>query len=102
MGAVLMRGMSSLAAAGLLLLAAQAARAQGLPPGPDPGAAIRPGASHRPAAAPAAEATTPAAAKAAADAAWSAQEIALAQARCAVLLKGLAVVAVPEGPVREG
>jgi hypothetical protein len=96
-----MRGMSSVAA-GLLLLAAQAAYAQGLPPAPEPGAATRPGASHSPAARSAAEATTPAGAKAAAEPGWSAQEIAFAQARCAVLLKGLAVVAVPEGPVREG
>jgi hypothetical protein len=33
---------------------------------------------------------------------WSQQEIERAQARCAVLLKGLAVVAVPEAPIREG
>ena len=33
---------------------------------------------------------------------WSQREIELAQARCAVLLKGLAVVAVPEQPIREG
>src|SRR5262249_51054682 len=33
---------------------------------------------------------------------WSTQEVELAQARCAVLLKGLPVVAVPEGPLREG
>jgi hypothetical protein len=33
---------------------------------------------------------------------WSQQEIEQAQARCAVLLKGLAVVAVPEAPIREG
>jgi hypothetical protein len=97
-----MRAMSSVAAAGLLLLAAQAACAQGLVPVPEPGPASRPGASHRPAAGAAAEATTAAGAKAAAAPGWSAQEIAFAQARCAVLLKGLAVVAVPEGPVREG
>jgi len=34
--------------------------------------------------------------------AWTAQEIELAQARCAALLKGLDVVAVPEVPIREG
>ncbi len=33
---------------------------------------------------------------------WSAQEIEQAQARCAVLLKGLDLVAVPEAPIREG
>ena len=33
---------------------------------------------------------------------WTQQEIEQAQARCAVLLKGLAVVAVPEAPIREG
>jgi hypothetical protein len=33
---------------------------------------------------------------------WSAQEIELAQARCAVLLKGLDLVAVPATPWREG
>ena len=33
---------------------------------------------------------------------WSPQEIELAQARCAALLKGLDVVAVPEVPLREG
>lgn len=33
---------------------------------------------------------------------WSAQDIELAQARCAVVLKGLHVVAVPEVPIREG
>lgn len=84
MGAVSMRGMSSVAAAGLLLLAARAASAQGLLPGTEPGAATRPAAS-----------TT-------AEGGWSAQEIELAQARCAVLLKGLPVVVVPEGPLREG
>lgn len=34
--------------------------------------------------------------------AWSAQEIALAQARCTALLKGLDLVALPEVPFREG
>jgi hypothetical protein len=33
---------------------------------------------------------------------WSTQEIELARARCAVLLKGLDVVAIPEAPVRDG
>jgi hypothetical protein len=84
MGAVSMRGMRSVAAAGLLLLAARAASGQGLLPGTEPGAATR------------------SAASATAEGGWSAQEIELAQARCAVLLKGLPVVAVPEGPLREG
>ena len=34
--------------------------------------------------------------------AWTGEEIAAAQARCALLLKGLDVVAVPEAPIREG
>jgi hypothetical protein len=72
-----MRGMSGLAAVGLCLLAAASARAQGLAPAAEPGS--------RPA-----------------DAGWSAQDIQLAQARCTVLLKGLDVVAVPDGPLREG
>jgi hypothetical protein len=33
---------------------------------------------------------------------WTPQEVKLAQARCAALLKGLHVVAVPEEPIREG
>jgi hypothetical protein len=41
-------------------------------------------------------------AKPAAAASWSQQEIEQAQARCAALLKGLHVVAVPEQPIREG
>jgi len=40
--------------------------------------------------------------KPAAVAPWSQHEIEQAQARCAILLKGLAVVAVPEPPIREG
>src|SRR5262245_27667069 len=102
MGAVSMRGMSFLAAAGVLVLAARAVSAQGLLPATEPGAALRPATSRSPAGVPAPEATTPTRAGATADAGWSAQEIELAKARCAVLLKGLAVVAVPEGPVREG
>jgi hypothetical protein len=35
-------------------------------------------------------------------AAWSKQDIELAQARCTALLKGLDVVAVPDSPMREG
>ena len=35
-------------------------------------------------------------------AAWSKQDIELAQARCTALLKGLDVVAVPDAPMREG
>ncbi len=34
--------------------------------------------------------------------AWTQQEIELAQARCAALLRNLPVVTVPEGPIREG
>ena len=34
--------------------------------------------------------------------AWSPQELQLAQARCAALLKGLDAVVVPETPLREG
>jgi hypothetical protein len=34
--------------------------------------------------------------------AWPTQEVELARARCAVLLKGLHVVAIPEAPMREG
>jgi hypothetical protein len=41
-------------------------------------------------------------AKPAAIAQWSQQDIEQAQARCAALLKGLNVVAVPEQPIREG
>jgi hypothetical protein len=77
-GNVTMRGMSALAAVGLCLLAAASARAQGLAPAAEPG-------SSRPA-----------------DPGWSEQDIQLAQARCTVLLKGLDVVAVPAGPLREG
>jgi hypothetical protein len=33
---------------------------------------------------------------------WTAQELALAQARCTALLKGIDAVAVPETPIREG
>jgi hypothetical protein len=33
---------------------------------------------------------------------WSRQDVELAQARCAVLLKGLNVVAVPDAPIRDG
>ena len=40
--------------------------------------------------------------KPAAPLAWSPQEIALAQARCKAVLRGLDVVAVPEMPIREG
>lgn len=51
-------------------------------------------------AAPDAGAQQPAAA--AGPAGWSAEDIALARARCTFLLKGLNVVAVPEPPLREG
>jgi hypothetical protein len=87
-----MRGMSVLAA-GLLLLATQSARAQAVPSAAEPGAA-----SYRPAG----QAGEDGGATSQAPAGWSAQDIQLAQARCAVLLKGLDVVAVPDGPLREG
>jgi hypothetical protein len=91
-----MRGMSVLATAGLVLLATQAARAQTVPVAAEPGtAAYRPAGQARQETA-AAEATGQAAGG------WSAQDMQLAQARCAVLLKGLDVVAVPESPLREG
>jgi hypothetical protein len=89
-----MRGMSVLAAAGLLLLATQSARGQAVPAAAEPDAA-----AYRPAGE---EARAPAGATGQATGGWSAQDIQLAQARCAVLLKGLDVVAVPEGPLREG
>jgi hypothetical protein len=87
-----MRGMSVLAA-GLVLLATQSARAQAVPTAAEPGPA-----SYRPAG----QAGENSGAPGQALAGWSAQDIQLAQARCAVLLKGLDVVAVAEGPLREG
>ena len=97
-----MRGMSVLAAAGLVLLAAQSARAQAVLAAAEPdAAATRPPAAYRPAGQ-VSEASPPAGATGQAHGGWSAQDIQLAQARCAVLLKGLDVVAVPEGPLREG
>ena len=91
-----MRGMSVLATAGLVLLATQAARGQTVPAAAESGtAAYRPaGQAHQEAA--------PAGATGQAAGGWPAQDIQLAQARCAVLLKGLDVVAVPESPLREG
>ncbi len=44
----------------------------------------------------------PAGAKPPAPLQWTPEEIALAQARCTALLKGLEAVAVPETPIREG
>jgi len=87
-----MRGMSVLAA-GLVLLATQSAHAQAVPTAAEPGAA-----SYRPAG----QAGADSGSTGQAPAGWSAQDIQLAQARCAVLLKGLDVVAVPDGPLREG
>ncbi|HJZ32892.1 MAG TPA: extensin family protein [Hyphomicrobiaceae bacterium] len=55
-----------------------------------------------PAAVPAAAGRETPTAPAGQDPGWSAQDIQLAQARCAALLKGLDVVAVPEPPLREG
>ena len=89
-----MRGMSVLAAAGLMLLCAQAARAQAVPDAAEPSTAYRPAGQTSQAGGPAGSGQ--------ASGGWSAQDIQLAQARCAVLLKGLDVVAVPEGPLREG
>jgi hypothetical protein len=86
-----MRGMSVLATAGLFLLAAQTACAQAVPGAAEP-AAYRPAGGAGEEGAPAGQAPG----------SWSAQDIQLAQARCAVLLKGLDVVAVPDGPLREG
>jgi hypothetical protein len=95
-----MRAMSVLAAAGLLLLATQSARAQAGPAAAEPdAAATRPPAAYRSAGE---EARAPAGTTGQATGGWSAQDIQLAQARCAVLLKGLDVVAVPEGPLHEG
>src|SRR5262245_18006901 len=92
-GFVSMRGMSVLGAAGLILLAIQPARAQAVPVAAEAGAVYRPAGQ-------AGEASAAGAANPSGG--WSAQDIQLAQARCAVLLKGLEVVAVPEGPLREG
>ncbi|HJZ44981.1 MAG TPA: extensin family protein, partial [Hyphomicrobiaceae bacterium] len=44
----------------------------------------------------------PAGAKPPAPLQWTPEDIALAQARCTALLKGLEAVAVPETPIREG
>jgi hypothetical protein len=96
-----MRGMSVLAAAGLVLLATQSARAQAVPAAAEPAAATPPPAAYRPAGQ-VSEASAPAGATGQTSGGWSAQDVQLAQARCAVLLKGLDVVAVPEGPLREG
>jgi hypothetical protein len=88
-------------AAAFCAFAIQGALAQKATPA-DPG--------RTPAGAPAAQAAKPAQwpvllpdkSPPAAVAPWSPQEIELAQARCAALLKGLDVVAVPEVPLREG
>jgi hypothetical protein len=90
-----MRGMSVLATAGLALLATQAARAQAVPVAAESGGAYRPAGQAR-------QETAPAEATGQGAGGWSAQDIQLAQARCAALLKGLDVVAVPESPLREG
>src|SRR5689334_4105478 len=82
-----MRGKCLVAAAGVCLLATVPARAQGPAPAAEGTASPR-----------AAEASNGGTAAAG----WSAQEVQLAEARCAVLLKGLEVVAVPEVPLREG
>jgi hypothetical protein len=81
-------------------LAAQAALAQNVAPAAEPGRVPQ----HAPAppVPPQWPRLTPDKPVVAPVAPWSAQEIELAQARCAVLLKGLDVVAVPEVPIREG
>src|SRR5262245_6843004 len=89
-----MRGRSSAVGAAVCLLLTAPVCAQGLATGPEAAARPRP-------AQPSVQATG-ADAGATASAGWSPQEIQLAQARCAVLLKGLEVVAVPEVPLREG
>ena len=86
-----MRGMSVLAV-GLFLLATQSARAQAVPTAAEPGASYRL----------AGQAGEGSGTTGQAPAGWSAQDIQLAQARCAVHHKGLDVVAVPEGALREG
>jgi hypothetical protein len=93
-----MRGMCLLAAAGVCLLATAPARAQGVAPAAEPGGTLARPASPKSAPPWAAEASSTGTAAEG----WSAQEVQLAQARCAVLLKGLDVVAVPEVPLREG
>src|SRR5215475_10056931 len=90
-----MRGRSSAVGAAVCLLLTAPACAQGLATGPEAAARPRP-------AQPSVHATGADAAGATASAGWSPQEIQLAQARCAVLLKGLEVVAVSEVPLREG
>src|SRR5215470_2319703 len=90
-----MRGRSSAVGAAVCLLLTAPVCAQGLAAEPEAAARPRPAQPGVQAAADGGGAT-----KAAAD--WSPQDIQLAQARCAVLLKGLEVVAVPEAPLREG
>jgi hypothetical protein len=90
-----MRGKGSAVGTAVCLLLTAPACAQGVAAGPEAAARPRP-------AQPAVQAAAAnlGGAKAAGD--WSPQDIQLAQARCAVLLKGLEVVAVPEAPLREG
>src|SRR5262245_4957319 len=88
-----MRGRSSAVGTAVCLLLTAPVCAQGLAAGPE--AAARPRDAQPAVQAAAADGAT-------ASAGWSPQEIQLAQARCAVLLKGLEVVAVPEVPLREG
>lgn len=75
-----------------------------------PGSESKPAAGHsQPAAAAAHDRSwpkvlpnAPAGAKPQPELQWTAQEIALAQARCTARLKGIDAVAVPEAPIREG
>src|SRR5215510_10191563 len=90
-----MRGRSSAVGAAVCLLLTAPVCAQGLAAEPEAAARPRPAQPGVQAAADGGGAT-----KARAD--WSPQDIQQAQARCAVLLKGLEIVAVPEAPLREG
>jgi hypothetical protein len=93
--------MSVLSAAAVCLLCTGPVRAQGLAPTAAPGGAAS-GSGITTQAVATSDVREAAGRKSDANAGWSAQEIALAQARCAVLLKGAEVVAVPEAPLREG
>lgn len=99
-----MRATGWATAAGICVLAIPGTWAQtlsvdpGPPPSPPPTAHVNPPPQFRPAL----PARQPGLAEPSPGAAWSRQEIELAQARCAALLNGLDVVAVPETPIREG
>ena len=82
-------------AAGFCVLAIPGAWAQTLSANPGPPALTTAHAKPPPQLRPGLDELSP-------DSAWSRQEIGAAQARCAALLSGLDVVAVPETPIREG